>query len=122
MNKLILAITVSLLSLSASANVYLRSCSNFGDGVSYSYVSCINSNFSQVSRKLDNLYLSNCQNYGSTVSYSFTSCIDRNLSYVTRELDLFTPFCSNYGDTLSFSYQSCVNNVFFQIENALNRK
>lgn len=102
--------------------IFLSYCSHFGDGVSFGFESCANSNFSTVERSLDrSIFLSRCSNFGQTVSYSFISCIQRNFSAIDRELTgAFLSYCSSFNrDSLDFSFVSCVNRNFSEIERAL---
>jgi hypothetical protein len=118
-----LFILISLLSFNLFANtksegIYLSYCSHYGTGVSYSFQSCANSNFSSVSFKLGG-YLSNCSNYGTEVDYSFVSCINSNFQEIERKLnnEIYLSYCSNYDrSSLEYAFVSCVNNNFRQIE------
>lgn len=120
MKNIIMIIALSLVSTFASARVFLPSCHNYTQNVSYSYVSCVNRNFSEISRELTGAFITSCYNYGDDVSFSFTSCIDRNLRSAAYELDVIAPYCTNFGTTLSHSYQYCVNNAMRALERALN--
>lgn len=102
--------------------VFLNYCTHFGDGVSFGFESCSNSNFSQIERALDRrLFLSRCSNFGQTVSYSFLSCIQRNFSQIDAEFSqAFLSYCNNFSrDNLDFGFVSCVNRNFSEIERAL---
>jgi hypothetical protein len=122
MKKLIAVMAFVLVSTNAHA-IFLQSCYNhtFGnDAVSFSYQSCINSNFREIERNIDEpIFLSYCSNIGDRVSFSFTSCINRNFSEVERKLGqpIFLSHCTNFSqDRLDFSYESCVRRNFSEIE------
>lgn len=122
MKKLIAVMAFVLVSTSAHA-IFLQSCYNhtFGnDAVSFSYQSCINSNFREIERNIDEpIFLSYCSNIGDRVSFSFTSCINRNFSEVERKLGqpIFLSHCTNFSqDRLDFSYESCVRRNFSEVE------
>jgi hypothetical protein len=103
--------------------IYLSSCHNYGDSVSYAYQSCINHNFQIIANSMTNYpYLSHCANYSRTrVDFSFTSCININFQKIVRELDenVYVSYCSNFGDKLSYSYISCVNNNYHRISRVI---
>ncbi len=110
--------TINLFANETASSLYLSYCSHYGDGVSYSFQSCANSNFSSVSFKLGG-YLSNCMNFGTEVDYSFVSCINSNFREIERKLnnEIYLSYCSNFDrKTLDFSFISCVNSNFRQIE------
>lgn len=112
MRKALLALAMIFTIPSSAA--YMSSCYNYGDGVSYSFTSCINRNFREAGASFS------CYNYGDDLSYSFQSCVNNNFRDVARDLDVFVSSCNNYGDGVSFSYESCVNRNFRTIERALN--
>jgi hypothetical protein len=122
-------ITLSLLlSINAFAKdktqIYLSNCMNFGTGVSSSYSSCVNSNFSQIARATGG-YFSSCFNFGQEVDYGFTSCISSNFNSVQSKLDngAYLSYCANYDrKTLDYSFTSCVNSNFSEIQRVLNSK
>lgn len=130
MKKLIILIGLSLFSLNANA-LYLQSCYNNTMGnqaVSYSYQSCINSNFRTVERELRNnggyMYLQHCSNIGDLVNYSFTSCINRNFREVERKIakPIFLGMCTNFNpETLDFSFENCVRSNYRNIERAVRK-
>lgn len=96
----------------------LSYCSHFGSGVSFSFQSCVNSNFSRVASELGG-FSSYCSNIGDEVSFSFTSCVNRNFSNAQSRGDgsLYLRYCTNFDRTrLDFSYVSCVNSNFNAIE------
>lgn len=96
-------------------------CSNYGDGVSLSYTSCINSNFRRLSFDLPREFFSYCNNFGDDLSFSFESCVNNNFNKVERSLGIFLSHCMNFGDGVSYSYQSCVNANFREIQYELRR-
>jgi len=125
MKKLILALAVMLTSLNANA-IFLQSCHNnsYGDdAVSFSYQSCVNRNFREIEREIDEpVFLQHCSNYGDRVEYSFTSCINRNFRTIERKIKdpIFLSLCSNFNpDRLDFSFESCVNRNYRNIERSL---
>lgn len=98
-------------------------CSHFGDGVSFSFSSCVNSNFRTVQNDLGGFY-SYCSNFGDEVSFSYISCIQSNFRTAERNSDgsLYLSYCSNFDrDRLDFSFVSCVNSNFRSIQTYLNR-
>jgi hypothetical protein len=104
--------------------IVLSYCSNFGDGVSFSFSSCVNSNFQRLQRELGGFY-SYCSNIGDEVNFSFTNCIQSNFRSAERNADgsLYLNYCTNFDRTrLSFSYVSCVNNNFRSIETYLRKQ
>ena len=127
--RILMTAAALLLSLNSFSNtnekIFLSYCSNFGDGVSYSYQSCVNRNFSNIQRELNGAFFSYCSNFGDEVSYSFTSCLNRNFDAVERELDynVFLSYCSNFSRSeLDFSFTSCVNSNYRAIERALQNR
>jgi hypothetical protein len=99
----------------------LRYCSNFGDGVSFGFSSCANSNFSRVGIAVGRA-LRYCFNSGQDVSFSFTSCINSNFQSIesASQGNLYLRYCSNFSrDRLDFSFISCVNSNFSQISLAI---
>lgn len=105
-------------------NVYLSYCSNFGTGVSYSFQSCVNSNFSDIGRELGG-YLSYCSNFGDGVSYSFTSCVNQGFREAARLLDnsIYLSDCMNFDQkNLDYSFISCVNSNYGQISRAISSR
>lgn len=106
-----------------SEKAYFSYCSNFGDGVSFSFSSCVNSNFRSLSNDI-NGYYSYCSNFGDEVSFSYISCIQSNFRTAERNSDgsLYLSYCSNFDrDRLNFSFVSCVNSNFRSIQTYLNR-
>lgn len=98
--------------------IFMSYCSHFGDGVSLSFQSCVNSNFSSAARSVGG-YASYCSNFGDEVSFSFTSCINRNFQNIQSRADgsLYLRYCSNFDrERLSYSYVSCVNSNFSAIQ------
>ncbi len=118
MLKLIIA---SIVALSSQA-ISLENCRNYTQtgGVSFSYESCVNRNFREISYELDlNLY--HCTNYSNQVDPSFTSCINRNFQNVRRTANrLFLMNCYNYGTTLNYYFVSCTNRNFEEIQKYIN--
>lgn len=105
-------------------SIFLGSCYNFGNGVSYSYQSCINSNFNAIGRDLGG-FMSYCSNFGDEVSYSFTSCINSNFREAARQLNnqVFLPDCFNFDrKNLDYSFISCANSNFMNLERAINQR
>ncbi len=128
MKNLVLAIGLLIASLGSlqarkpDENKLIRYCSNFGSGVSYSFESCVNSNFDSVKRDLGAAIFFSCVNVGSEVDYGFTSCIESNFRQAERLLAgrVWLDTCRNYDrSTLDFSYVSCVNSNFREIDSAL---
>ena len=105
-------------------SIFLGSCYNYGTGVSYSYQSCINSNFSSIGRETGG-FMSYCSNFGDEVSYSFTSCVNSNFREAARKLnnEIFLPDCFNFDrKNLDYSFISCANSNFMNLERAVNQK
>lgn len=104
--------------------IFLSNCTNFGQGVSYAFQSCVNRNFDTIRRELNNSLYMYCSNIGSDVSYSYTSCIRRNFDQVQRDLQngVYLQYCSNFGRELDYFYVSCVNRNFREIERYINRQ
>lgn len=124
--KKLIALAIVLATSNAHA-IFLQSCYNhtFGnEAVSFSYQSCLNSNFREIERNIDEpIFLQYCSNIGDRVSFSFTSCVNRNFREVERKLDqpVFLQHCSNFRpDTLDFSYESCVRRNFSEVERKLD--
>ena len=116
--KIISILILAFLSLgtfSAEKNsVFLSYCSNFGDGVSYSFQSCVNSNFSTIQREVGGFF-SYCSNFGQEVDYSFTSCVNQGFREAQRQLEnsVYLQDCYNFDrKTLDYSFISCVNSNF----------
>lgn len=115
-----------VVSTSANANLFLPSCYNHiggTDAVSFSFQSCVNSNFRAIERELEgSQFFMYCSNIGSDVSYSFISCVQSNFRSVERALrptNVFLNYCSNFSrDRLDFSFTSCVNSNWRSIERA----
>lgn len=106
---------------SEKENIFLEYCSNYGSGVSYFYQSCVNNNFSTISRNVGGFY-SHCSNLGLDVDYFFISCINNNFNEVQRRLGnrVWLQYCANYDrSTLDYSFISCVNSNYRNIERAL---
>ncbi len=104
--------------------VVLSYCSNFGDGVSFSFSSCVNSNFTRLQGSLGGFYRY-CSNFGDEVSFSYINCIQSNFRTAESNADgsLYLSYCSNFDRSrLSFSYVSCVNRNFNTIESYLRRQ
>lgn len=102
--------------------IFLGQCINSGSGVSFSFLSCVNRNFSSIASTTRGFY-SYCSNIGDEVSFSFTSCIQRNFQSVERDASggLYLSYCFNSTrDQLGFSYVSCVNRNFRAIESFIN--
>ncbi len=98
-------------------NIILSHCMNIGSGVSFSFQSCVNSNFSQIGRTLGGFF-SHCMNIGNEVDYGFTSCVNSNFRTAERLLSnsVFLQDCYNFDrTTLDFSFVSCVNSNFNRI-------
>lgn len=111
-----------LISMTSFANdkgtIFLSYCSHFGSGVSYSFQSCINSNFSTVQRELGG-YFSYCSNFGTEVDYGFTSCINQGFREAVRLLEnrVYLSDCYNFDrKNLDFGFISCVNSNFSSIQ------
>lgn len=130
MKNLVMIFTFVLFqNISSAANIntesiFLGSCYNYGTGVSYSYQSCINSNFSSVGRETGG-FMSYCSNFGDEVSYSFTSCVNSNFREAARKLnnEIFLPDCFNFDrKNLDYSFISCANSNFMNLERAVNQK
>lgn len=135
--KLILIVGLSLLSFAHAgehkqqkvqkdqkANIYLSYCSHFGTGVSYSFQSCVNSNFSSVAQTIGG-YFSYCTNFGAEVDYSFTSCVNSGFREAQRQLDnkVWLRDCYNFDrTTLDFSFVSCVNSNFSDIQREVSKQ
>lgn len=122
---IVLATLISSFHLQAGTStnkIFLSSCFHSGDGVSFSFASCVNRNFNEVGRELGGFY-SYCSNFGQEVSYSYLSCIERNFRAAEREAqgNLYLRYCTNFErERLGFSYVSCVNSNFREIERHLN--
>ncbi|MFT6069212.1 MAG: hypothetical protein ACJAT2_000311 [Bacteriovoracaceae bacterium] len=125
--KSLLLTVLFVFSFNANANLFLPSCYNHiggTDAVSFSYQSCINSNFRAIERELEgNQFFSYCSNIGNDVSFSFISCVQRNFREVERALrptNVFLNYCSNFTrDRLDFSFTSCVNSNWRSVERAV---
>ena len=106
---------------SDKATIFLGSCNNFGTGVSYMFQSCVNSNFSTISREIGGFY-SSCTNFSTEVDYFFTSCVNSGFRQAQRELgnSVWVQDCANYDrKTLDYSFISCVNSNFSQIQRVI---
>lgn len=114
MKKILLALV--LLAATNVSAVYMSSCYNYGDDVSFSFTSCISRNFSTAG------VISSCYNYGDELSSSYQSCVNRNFSNLSREYGIYVQSCYNYGDGVSFSYESCVNRNFSEVGRAMDRR
>lgn len=104
--------------------VFLSYCSHFGTGVSFSFQSCVNSNFSSVQRELGGFF-NYCMNIGKEVSYSFTSCVNSGFREAQRQLgnNVWLQDCYNFNrDTLDFSFVSCVNSNFSRVSSEMTRR
>lgn len=104
-------------------NIYLSYCSHYGSGVSYSFQSCVNSNFASVSREIGG-YFSYCTNFGTEVDYGFTSCVNSGFREAQRQLNnnVWLQDCFNFDrTTLDFSFVSCVNSNFSQLQREIGR-
>ena len=132
-SKLFLFIVFSILSVQASEQgkvkekatpVYLNYCSNYGNGVSYSYQSCVNNNFFLISTSIGGFY-QHCTNFGVEVDYFFLSCVNgafREAQYRLKNT-VYLPDCQNYNrQTLEYFFVSCVNNNFSEIQRAIRRQ
>ncbi|MCP4912974.1 MAG: hypothetical protein GY909_07635 [Oligoflexia bacterium] len=104
--------------------IFLSHCSNYGQGVSFAFQSCVNRNFDAIKRELNNSFYMYCSNIGSDVSFSYTSCIRNNFNTVERDLQngVYLQYCSNFGRELDYFYISCVNSNFRSIERYINRQ
>lgn len=105
------------------APIYLSYCMNFGQGVSYSFQSCVNNNFMSVTRVLGG-FMPSCTNFGTEVDYFYTSCISRNFREVQRLLrnSIYLTECMNYDrTTLDGFYVMCVNQNYGQIQRAIEQ-
>ncbi len=103
------------------APIFLNYCQNYGTGVDYGYSSCVNNNFTTITRILGG-FLPHCINYGTEVDYFYTSCINRNFREVQRKLNngIYLPDCMNYNrTTLDGFFVMCVNQNFSQIQFAI---
>lgn len=101
-----------------SEKVMISFCSNFGDNVSGSFISCLNRNFQNIGRELwPRVIVSSCFNEGEGVSFSFESCINRNFFNIEREFERTSlPRCSNYiRDRVNVSFIRCINSNFSRI-------
>ena len=122
--KFLTLILLTLITTSAHANLFLRSCydNTRTTGVSYSYQSCINSNFTAIKREID-IRNFHCSNLGNRATYSFTSCIERNFQSVEDNMDVRLDYCTNFDrDKLSYSYQICIRRNFTKIERVLKEQ
>lgn len=122
MKKLLLIISILYSQFSFA---YLQYCSNFGDGVSYSYQSCVNSNFRTIEREFadENLFLQYCTNFGDEVQFAFITCIQSNFRAIDRVIDQALMYCSNFDRTrLGYSFVSCSNGNFSTIERAIPQR
>ncbi len=100
------------------APIFLSYCSHYGTGVSYSFQSCVNSNFSAISR-ITTGFFQNCMNFGQEVDYGFTSCVNSNFREAERKLEnnIWLQNCMNFDrKTLDYSFISCVNSNFNTIQ------
>lgn len=134
-SKLVLIVGLSIFSV-AHANdkaeinanedkgtIFLSYCSHFGSGVSYSFQSCANSNFSAVAREIGGFF-PYCTNFGQEVDYGFTSCVNSGFREAQRKLDnkVWLQDCYNFNrETLDYSFVSCVNSNFSQIQREVGR-
>ena len=106
------------------APIFLSYCSHFGTGVSYSFQSCVNSNFSAVSR-ITGGFFQNCMNFGQEVDYGFTSCVNSGFREAQRQLDntVWMQSCMNFDrKTLDYSFISCVNSNFSAIQREISSR
>jgi len=104
--------------------IFLSYCSHFGTGVSYSFSSCINSNFSNVQREIGGFF-PYCMNIGNDVSYSFVSCVNSGFREAQRQLqnNVWMQDCYNFDRTsIDFSFVSCVNSNFNTLTREINRQ
>lgn len=122
--SLIMFCGLSISSVSAEDKLYMQHCSNVGSDVSYFFQSCVNNNFSDIRRELNNGFFRYCSNIGSEVSYFFTSCINDNFREAQSKLDnyVYLSHCSNFGREMDFMFVSCVNRNFREIERELRRR
>lgn len=100
------------------APIYLQYCSHFGTGVSYSFQSCVNSNFSSVARVTGGFF-QHCMNFSQEVDYGFTSCVNYGFREAQRQLNnnIWLQDCMNFDrKTLDYSFISCVNSNFSTIQ------
>ncbi|MFG1500670.1 hypothetical protein ABMA70_10735 [Halobacteriovorax sp. XZX-3] len=115
--------TILNVSASSEQEAYFPShCSNFGDKVSYSFTSCINSNFRRAEFEVPNLFLQYCSNFGDDLSFSFESCVNNNFRRIESELGMFLSHCMNIGRGVSYSFVSCVNRNFSDISYELRKQ
>lgn len=129
--KLVLIVGLSILATAHAEEendqkkyIYLSQCSNFGDGVSYFFQSCVNSNFSTIARELGGFYLS-CTNFSKEVDAIFTSCVNSGFRDAARSLEnnVWLPDCYNFDRTkLDYSFISCVNSNFGQIQREIAQR
>lgn len=113
----------SSLHATENKNIFLNYCNHFGPGVSYSFQSCINNNFSTISRHTQGFY-SYCTNFGQEVDYGFTSCVNRNFQEAQRQLQnrIWLQYCYNYDRSkLDYSFISCVNSNYGEIQREINK-
>lgn len=103
-------------------NIYLSYCSHYGEGVSYSFSSCVNSNFSTLARSIGGFY-SYCTNFGKEVDYGFTSCVNSGFREAERKLNIWLQDCMNFDrTTLDYSFISCVNSNYSTIQRTIGQK
>ena len=114
----ILIFCLSAFKVSAST-IFLNSCFNFGTKVSFSFINCVNSNFSTIDRSLGT-FSSYCSNIGNELNYGFVSCVNRNFLNITSKLPVFTSSCFNFGDQVSPSFVNCVNRNFREVQRVFN--
>lgn len=122
--SLFLMQNISTASEKTSESIFLGSCFNYGTGVSYSYQSCVNSNFNSIGRDIGG-FMSYCSNFGDEVSYSFTSCVNSNFREAARQLNnqVFLPDCFNFDrKNLDYSFISCANSNFMNLERVINQR
>lgn len=106
---------------SEKAPIYFSYCMHYGEGVSYGFQSCINSNFTTLSRMVGG-YFQYCMNIGQEVDYGFTSCVNSGFREAQRRLSngVWLQECMNFDrKTLDYSFISCVNSNFNIIQRAI---
>ena len=104
--------------------IFLGNCSHYGAGVSYSFQSCLNSNFAAISRVTGGFF-QYCTSMGSEVDYFFTSCVNSGFSEAQRQLEnrIFLQHCLNFDRTqLDYSFTSCVNSNFSAIQREISKR
>jgi|GEM_PF-4170457 len=109
-------LSVSVPSLAHDNNAdkgFFPYCSNNGSNLSFSFQSCVSSNF-LTAQTQSGTYLQSCYASNDRADFFYTSCINNNFNRLASKYpDLFFSHCTNYPDTdVSFFFISCVNNNF----------